>query len=305
MRLRPADCQRLGRAPASDSRRPSRSMPADAVQKSSPGRPRSGHELSRRALPRSPLRAPVRGRNGPSRSRPESILENRPKIRPSSAAGIPHPESLTARTTFWPARRALSSIRPSTSVWLTAFSMSASRAMVSRSPSTGTASATTPSVHRRGMWRHRRRVSAEVRDIHRSRCAGSPGHPSSEQQHPACQPAHPEQLVHRHPRVPGDGLVSRSLLDQLGVTESNGDRRAQLVGGVLEELALLIQQAQVVLRDAPHILQGRHPPAGVPDHDHEHHGEQRDLREIVRVLLPLQDLPADQAAGSDSHQSVP
>jgi len=38
-----------------------------------------------------------------------------------------------------------------------------------------------------------------------------------QQHHPAGQPAHPEQLVDRHPGVRGDALVGRGAGDQLGV----------------------------------------------------------------------------------------
>ena len=43
-------------------------------------------------------------------------------------------------------------------------------------------------------------------------------------------------------------------LDELGVAESDGDGRAQLVRDVLQELALLVEQAQVVLGDALDLL---------------------------------------------------
>ena len=56
-----------------------------------------------------------------------------------------------------------------------------------------------------------------------------------------------------------------------------------------------------MLRDALHLLGRGDPPAGVPDHHHEHHRDQRDFREVIQVLLPSDHLPADQAAGGQRH----
>jgi len=78
------------------------------------------------------------------------------------------------------------------------------------------------------------------------------------------------------------------------------------MGGILEEPALLHQQAQVLLGDPLHLLhggqplrRGRQPPAAVPDHDQEHQRDQRDLRQVVGILLALEHLHADDAAGGD------
>src|SRR6266516_6214754 len=69
----------------------------------------------------------------------------------------------------------------------------------------------------------------------------------SQQQQPVRRAAQPGQLAGDHPGVRGHALVGDRLLDQFGVAERDRDRGAQLVGGVHEELALLLQQAQVLL----------------------------------------------------------
>ena len=75
-----------------------------------------------------------------------------------------------------------------------------------------------------------------------------------QQQQPAGQPAQPGQFPGDHPGVRGEALVGGGLLDQLGVAERDGDRGAELVGGVHQELALLLQQAHVLLGDPLHLL---------------------------------------------------
>jgi hypothetical protein len=69
-----------------------------------------------------------------------------------------------------------------------------------------------------------------------------------EQQQPVGEAAQPEQLVHDDPGVLGQLGIAAAPPDQLGVTERHRDRRAQLVGGVLDELALALEQAEVGVR---------------------------------------------------------
>ena len=93
------------------------------------------------------------------------------------------------------------------------------------------------------------------------------------------------------------------------MAERDRDRGAQLVRGVHEELALLLQQAQVLLGDPVQLLHGgqpflggRQPPAAVPDHDQEHQRDQRDFGQVVGVLLTLEHLHADDPAGGQRHR---
>ena len=87
--------------------------------------------------------------------------------------------------------------------------MSASRARVSRSRSACTlASARVPSDHRRGRLAPPvQGLDQEVGDVHRGQAQEVRAVGRGQQQQPAGQPAHPEQLVHGHPGVLGDGLV--------------------------------------------------------------------------------------------------
>ena len=138
--------------------------------------------------------------------------------------------------------------------------------------------------------RHRvERDRLEVQEVRAAR--------RGQQQHPGGQPPQPHQLVGDHVGVLGDLLVGDRALDQLRVAERHRDRRAKLVGGVLQEPPLLFQQPQVLLRDPLHLfhrrqppLDRRQPPAAVPDHHQEHQRDQRDLGQVVRVLLALEDL---------------
>ena len=123
------------------------------------------------------------------------------------------------------------------------------------------------------------------------------------------QPAQAGQLAGHDPRVRGHLAVGGRLRDELRMAEGDGDRGTQLVRGVLQELPLLLQQAQVFLGDPLHLfhrgqpfLGGRQPPAAVPDHDQEHQRDQRDFGQVVGVLLALKDLHADDAAGGQRHR---
>ena len=120
--------------------------------------------------------------------------------------------------------------------------------------------------------------------------------------------AQPGQFAGDHPGVRGHPLVGGGPLDQFGVAEGHGDRGAQLVRGILQELALLLQQAQVLLGDPLHLFHGRQPflgggqpSAAVPHHDQEHQRDQRNFGQVVGVLLALEDLHEDDAAGGQRH----
>ena len=137
--------------------------------------------------------------------------------------------------------------------------------------------------------------------------ARSPGR--GQQQEPVGQPTQPRQLAGDHPGVRGHLDVGGRLRDELRMAERDGDRGTQLMRGVLQELALLFQQAQVFLGDPVHLfhggqpfLGGCQPPAAMPDHHQEHQRDQRDLGQVVGVLLPLEDLHADDAAGGQRHR---
>jgi hypothetical protein len=93
------------------------------------------------------------------------------------------------------------------------------------------------------------------------------------------------------------------------VAERHGDRGTQLVRGILQELALLLQQAQVLLGDPLHLLHGGQPflgggqaPTAMPDHDQEHQRDQRDFGQVVGILLALEDLHEDDAPGGQRHR---
>jgi len=68
-----------------------------------------------------------------------------------------------------------------------------------------------------------------------------------QQQHPGGQPPQPHQFVGDHVRVIGDDAVGDRALDQFRVPKRHGDRRAEFMGGVLQEPPLLLQQLQVLL----------------------------------------------------------
>jgi hypothetical protein len=130
-----------------------------------------------------------------------------------------------------------------------------------------------------------------------------------EQQHPGGQPPQPPQFVGDHPGVLGDHRVGDGPPDELRMAKRHGDGRAQLVGGVLQEPALLFQQPQVLRRDPLHLRHRRQPlrhrrqpPATVPDHHQEHHRDQGNLGEVLSVLLTACDLHADHAAGGQRHR---
>ena len=59
------------------------------------------------------------------------------------------------------------------------------------------------------------------------------------------QPARPDQLAGDQPGVHGHLGAGRRLLDEFRVAERDGDRGTRLMGGVLQELALLLRRAQV------------------------------------------------------------
>jgi hypothetical protein len=119
-----------------------------------------------------------------------------------------------------------------------------------------------------------------------------------QQQHPVGEPTQPGEFAGDHPGIGRDGLVGDGLLDELGVAERDGDRGAELVRGVYQEPPLLLQQPHVLLGDPLHLLhrgqpfgRGGQPAAPVQHHDQEHQRDQRDFRQVVGVLLAL-DEPA-------------
>jgi hypothetical protein len=149
------------------------------------------------------------------------------------------------------------------------------------------------------------RVDAHRREFEEARVSRA-----GEQQQAARQPAQPREFADDHLGVLGDHLVPGRLLDELGVAERHRDRRAELVRGVEEELPLLLKQAQVLRRDALHLfhrdqslLQRRLATPSVPDHREEHERDHRDQDQVVRVLLSVRDLRADDPAGGQGHHS--
>ncbi len=130
-----------------------------------------------------------------------------------------------------------------------------------------------------------------------------------EQQQPVREPAQPGQLRGDHPGVAGDFLAGGRLLDQFRVAERDRDGGAELVRGVLQEPALLLQQAQVLLGDlldlfhrGQPVLHGCQAAPAMPDHHQEHQRDQRDFRQVVDVLLAAQHLDADDAPSGQRHR---
>ena len=69
--------------------------------------------------------------------------------------------------------------------------------------------------------------------------------------------------------------------EQLGVGQGDRDRGAQMMRGVLEEPALRVEQAGVLLADELAFGIGADPPVGVPHGHDEHRGQQRYLGRLL------------------------
>ena len=172
-------------------------------------------------------------------------------------------------------------------VCCTAFSITASSATASRSASASTTtSSVEPRTHCRGVAVHRCTASRhEPLDADRHRVRQLEVHRARKQEEPIDESAQTHQLVGDHRGVLRDRRIVRLALDQLRVAERHRDRRAELVGGVLDESTLTLEEPHVVHRHALRFLRGSHSTPRVPHHRREHGGHQRHLGELVEAAV--------------------
>ena len=251
---------------------------------------RSRRAPSLRAPRRSPARSASPRPNPPvCRLRPGSDRANRSKIRSRSAAAIPVPVSRIQITASVPRRSTPNLDRVRLIGMLHrvldhGVERDREPVGVARAPTTSSVEHRT---HRRGVAAHRWTASTTswstptgtaVRHLEILR--------ARQEQETVGEPAQPHQLVGDHRGVLRDGGIGRLPLDQLGVAERHRDRRAELVGGVLDEAALALEETNVVQRDAFRFLGGRQSTPRVPHHRREHGGHERHLGELVERLTP-------------------
>jgi alpha-beta hydrolase superfamily lysophospholipase len=133
----------------------------------------------------------------------------------------------------------------------------------------------------------------------RAQEVGIPGRRDDQQ--PLGDPPQPAQLAQDDADVLCFLLAGQLAGQQLGVPERDGDRRAELMGGVLEEPALVDQQPLVLLADLPQLKFGRVLAPGVPDNRAEHRCHQRDLGHLSRVLGAAHHVDAHRRPGRRDH----
>jgi hypothetical protein len=93
--------------------------------------------------------------------------------------------------------------------------------------------------------------------------------------------------------------------EEFGMGKRDRDRGTQVVRGVLEEPALSLEQAAVLLPDELALLVGGDPPVGVPDDRHEHRRQQRYLGRLLQRLVVVQQVQADPGERGDDHDAEP
>jgi hypothetical protein len=237
-----------------------------------------------------------------ARVRAASARPNRSKIRSSASWGTPQPSSSTSMTTS-PERpgRARSSIASRSTVYLTAFSRSASSAARSRSGSTGQAS------------------RDERPEAPRARCDLGPAHEhvleerleldlaavhevglisGREQQQTFDDCVDPPELVERDLELGGVLLAGTHELE---VPARDRDGRSQLVRRVVDEALLALEHRAPLLGPAFGDPLSLDAPAGVPHHRQEHRGHQRHLEQLAPQLAPVERVERDRRGGRDHH----
>ena len=182
----------------------------------------------------------------------------------------------------------------------TAFSSSASTARPSRSRSACTVTLSSrPSCQRRSaVGRHRRRISmVKLSSSTASGCRNSgPSAAAMTSSRSAIRRSRFSSPSTTSMSCPSWRLV-RPSGEQLGMTERDGDRRAELVRGVLEEPALGGEQPGVLLADPARLLLRGELAPGVPHHGQEHGRHERDLGQLGDRLGAARHVHADGRGG--------
>ena len=244
---------------------------------------------SRRAPSRPRRRSRARARRRRSCARASSPRAKRSKIRSSASGAIPTPRPRPRSRARSRGRTTRSSIAPPGSVYLTAFSSSASSASRSASSSARSVRPRVARAARRAGATSAQRTKTSSRNASASISARREELRLSglrEQEQPRDDPLHARELVDRDCEL---RAVAGLPAQQVEVAARNRHRRAQLVRDVVEEALLLLDERLG-------LAHRRLPAPRMPHHREEHRRHQRHLEQLAPELDPLEGVGEDRPA---------